>query len=72
MKAKKLIWTLVILVVVGVFGGRAWYLYTQKQTENTNEKIIKIGAILPLTSIIAHEGQTTLESLKIVQKKFYF
>ena len=65
---KKLIWTLVILVVVGVFGGRAWWLYTQKQSENTNEKIIKIGAILPLTSIIAHEGQTTLESLKIAEK----
>ena len=65
---KKLIWTLVIVAVVAIFGGRAVYLHQQVQAESSNEKIIKIGAILPLTSIIAHEGQTTLESLKIAEK----
>ena len=36
---KKLIWTLVILVVVGVFGGRAWYLY---QYRETSDNVVKV------------------------------
>ena len=39
---KKLIWTLVILVVVGVFGGRAWYLH--KQAEQ-NKDAVKVGLL---------------------------
>ena len=36
---RKLIWGLVILVVVGVFGGRAWWLYQHRETENNALKI---------------------------------
>ena len=65
---KKLIWALVILVVIGAFGGRAWWLYTQNQGETTNtEKVIKIGAILPLTSTMSKTGYEILESLKIAE-----
>ena len=39
---KKLIWTLVILVLVGVFSGRAWWLH--KQSEQ-NKDAIKIGLL---------------------------
>ena len=39
---KKLIWTLVILVVVGVFGGRAWWLYQNRATGNN---VVKIGLL---------------------------
>ena len=65
---KKVLITLCVVAVIALFGGRAWYLHSQKQAEKTDENVIKIGAILPLTSIIAHEGQTTLESLKIAEK----
>ena len=65
---KKIIIGLCVIVVVAVFGGRAWYLHMQKQTENANEKVIKIGAILPLTSGVAKIGNDILESLKIAEK----
>ena len=65
---KKIIWGVVILAVVAVFGGRAWYLHTQKQAENTNEKTIRIGAILPLTSGMSKTGYEILESLKIAEQ----
>ena len=44
---KKLIWTVVILAVVALFGGRAWWLYQHKETD---ANVIKIGAILPLSA----------------------
>ena len=54
---KKLILGLVILVVVAIFGGRAWYLHKQQQVEKTDTRIIKIGAILPLTSGMSKTGR---------------
>ena len=50
---KKLIWTLVILVVVAVFGGRAWYLH--KQAEQ-NKDAIKIGVLGVLSGPYAFIG----------------
>ena len=43
---RKLIWGLVIVAVVAVFGGRAWYLH--KQAEQ-NKDAIKIGVVVPLS-----------------------
>ena len=39
---KKLIWILVILVVIGVFGGRAWWLYQHQETGNN---VVKVGLL---------------------------
>ena len=39
---KKLIWTLVIVAVVAIFGGRAWYLY---QHRDTDANIVKVGLV---------------------------
>ena len=61
---RKLIWTLVILVVVGVFGGRAWYL--QKQS-NTEKDVVKIGLILPLSGDASRDGQEALLAAKMAQ-----
>ncbi len=62
---KKLIWTLVILVVVGVFGGRAWYLY---QNRETSDNVVKIGAVLPLTGPISVMGKEIRNSLELAEK----
>ena len=64
---KKLIWTLVILVVVGVFGGRAWWLYQHRETD-TN--VVKIGAVLPMSGIYGEEGKDVLACLKIAVDDF--
>ena len=62
---KKLIWTLVILVVVGVFGGRAWWLYQHRETD-TN--VVKIGVLLPLSGPPARDGQDCLTGIKAAEK----
>ena len=36
MKVKKLIWTLVIVAIASIFGGRAWYLYQHQKEQQTN------------------------------------
>ena len=59
---RKLIWTLVILVVVGVFGGRAWYLH--KQAEQ-NKDAVKLGVLLPLTGPTSRDGMDVLSGIKI-------
>ena len=59
---KKLIWTLVILVVVGVFGGRAWYLHKQSVAE---KDVVKIGVLVPLTGPTARDGADSLSGMKI-------
>lgn len=64
----KKVWIgLLIVVLIALFGGRAWYSYTQRETEKPNEKVIKIGAILPLSSNMAKTGKEILESLKIAE-----
>ncbi|MBE6446728.1 MAG: ABC transporter substrate-binding protein [Alphaproteobacteria bacterium] len=51
---KKLIWTLVILVIVAIFGGRAWWLYQHKQTDSN---VVKIGLLTFDTGLYAEFGQ---------------
>ena len=68
MKVKKVIIGICIVVLIALFGGRAWYLYSQKEPEKTNEKVIKIGAILPLSSNVAKTANESLESLKIAER----
>ena len=63
---RKLIWTLEILVVVGVFGGRAWWLYQHRETD-TN--VVKVGGFLPLSGPLARDGVEFLKGLKIAQKQ---
>ena len=63
---KKLIWALVILVVVCVFGGRAWYL--QKQSVE-QKNVVKIGALLPLSGQISLEGQGVVTALNMLAEK---
>ena len=64
-KMKKLIWTLVIVAVVAVFGGRAWYLHKQSTSELD---VVKIGVLLPLTGPVARDGEDVLKGLKISEK----
>ena len=58
---KKLIWTLAILIVIAVFGGRAWYLYKQAKTE---KDVVKIGVILPLTGPASRDREAVLTGIK--------
>lgn len=53
---KKLIWGLVIVAVVAVFGGRAWYLHKQSVAE---KDVVKIGAILPMSGNFSDDGDMT-------------
>ena len=64
---RKLIWTLVVVAVVAIFGGRAWYLY---QNRDTNVNTIKIGAILPMSGVYGEEGKDVLACLKIATEDF--
>jgi len=59
---KKLIWGLVIVAVVAVFGGRAWYLHKQAAAE---KDVVKIGALVPLTGPTARDGADALSGMKI-------
>ena len=63
---KKLIWGLVIVAVVAVFGGRAWYLHKQSTTE---KDVVKIGAILPLSGVMSHNGEMALNAMKMLEDK---
>ena len=63
---KKLIWTLVILVVVGVFGGRAWWLYQHKETD-TN--VVKIGVLTFLTGQYAKMGQDMTNGIILAKEE---
>ena len=62
---RKLIWTLVILVIVGVFGGRAWYLY---QNREIRDNVVKIGVLLPLSGPVARDGQDCLTGIKAAEQ----
>ena len=63
---KKLIWTLVILVVVGVFGGRAWWLYQHRETD-TN--VVKIGVLSFLTGQYAKMGQDMTNGIILAKEE---
>ena len=43
MKVKKLIWTLVIVAIASIFGGRAWYLYQHR--DNNQKDTLNIGIV---------------------------
>ena len=65
---KKLIWGLVIVAVVAVFGGRAWYLH--KQAEQ-NKDAIKIGVVVPLSGFdenMTNRIVTTLRAASLSPK----
>lgn len=63
---RKLIWTLVILVVVGVFGGRAWYLH--KQSEQ-NKDAIKIGVLSFTSGQYAKMGQDLVNGIILAKEE---
>jgi len=63
---KKLVWSLVILVVVGVFGGRAWYLH--KQAEQ-NKDAIKIGVVVPLSGFDENLTNRVVTTLKVATEE---
>ena len=59
---KKLIWGLVIVAVVAVFGGRAWYLY---QHRAQGENIVKIATAPGLSGQWAFIGQEYANGVKL-------
>ena len=63
---RKFIWGLVILVVVGVFGGRAWYLH--KQAEQ-NKDAIKIGVVVPLSGFDENLTNRIVTTLKVATEE---
>ena len=63
---RKLIWTLVILVVVGVFGGRAWYLNQHKEN---NDNVIKIGLLSFNSGMYADLGIALDNGAKLAVKE---
>lgn len=63
---KKLIWGLVIVAVVAVFGGRAWYLHKQSVAE---KDVVKIGALVPTSGFMAFEGQNVVNALNLLVEK---
>ena len=64
---KKLIWTVVILVVVALFGGRAWYLHKQAKDE---KDVVKIGAVLPMSGSLSDDGNMTQKALAEAVNEF--
>ena len=64
---KKLIWTLVILVVVGVFGGRAWYLY---QNRETSDNVVKIGVLSYMSGAHATLGHDFVRGVTLAKDEF--
>ena len=64
---KKLIWGLAIVVVVAVFGGRAWYLHKQAAAE---KNVVKIGAILPLSGVYSEQGELALKAVLLAAEDF--
>lgn len=64
---KKLIWTLVILVVIGVFGGRAWWLYQHRETD-TN--VVKIGVLSYMSGAHATLGHNFVKGATLAKDEF--
>ena len=61
---KKLIWGLLIVAVVAIFGGRALWLY---QHHEKIENVVKIGLLTSLTGSLSNEGHGTLDAAKIAE-----
>ncbi|MBP5534607.1 MAG: ABC transporter substrate-binding protein [Alphaproteobacteria bacterium] len=59
---KKTIIGLCVVALIAVFGGRAWYLQSQKKTEKI-DKVIKIGAVLPMSGALSDDGSMTQKAL---------
>ena len=61
---RKLIWGLVIVAVVAVFGGRAWWLYQNRETGNN---VVKIGAVLPMSGIVSDSNKKIVATLNVAK-----
>ena len=64
---RKLIWGLVIVAVVAVFGGRAWYLH--KQAEQ-NKDAVKVGLLTFDTGLYAEFGQALDKGAMLAVEEF--
>ena len=62
----KLIWTLLVLAVAVLFGGRAWYLYQQAEQ---NKDAIKIGVIIPLSGFDEDLTNRVVTTLKVATEE---
>ena len=68
---KKTIIGLCVVALIAVFGGRAYYLQSQKKTEqvaSNGSDIINVGVLLPLSSFVAKDAQDALIGLNAAQK----
>ena len=63
---KKIIWGVVILVVVAVFGGRAWWLYQHREVE---ENIVKIGHVAPMSGFVSEQSKVVLNGMILAQEE---
>lgn len=64
---RRLIWAFVVILVIGVFGGRAWWLYQHREI---NENVVKIGAILPLSGFLSTNGEAAKNALLMAEEVF--
>ena len=63
---KKTIITLCIVAVVAVFGGRAWYLYQHRET---NDNVVKVGVLSFLTGQYARMGQDMTNGIILAKEE---
>ena len=63
---KKIIWILAIVLVLCVFGGRAWWLY---QHRDTDENIVRIGHVAPLSGFVAEQSKEVLNGMILAQEE---
>ena len=63
---KKLIWGLVIVVVVAVFGGRAWWLYQHKET---GDNVVKVGILSFTSGQYAKMGQDLVNGIILAKEE---
>ena len=65
---KKLIIGICVVALIALFAGRAWYLYTQKQTEKI-DRVVKMGLILPMSGgSFDFIGPWSFDSAKIAEE----
>ena len=63
---KKIIITLCIVAIVVAFGGRAWWLY---QHRDTDENIVRIGHVAPLSGFVAEQSKEVLNGMILAQEE---
>ncbi|MBP5534617.1 MAG: ABC transporter substrate-binding protein [Alphaproteobacteria bacterium] len=61
---KKIIIGLCVVVLIAVFGGRAWWLYQHKET---GDDIVKIGAVLPMSGIVSDSNKKIVATLNVAK-----